>query len=83
MKKRALRKEATHVILGVDLYMGAMTEAIEKAAMEDIIMLDYEAEVDVMELGGMYFYSPDAAKRKYKDDKNIIFHKFLCKDVRY
>lgn len=82
-EKRTLQQKKTHVILGVDLYTVVLTEALENAGVEDIAVLDYEADDDVMELGDLFFYSPYAARRKFRDGKKVVFHKVLCKKMPY
>ena len=80
-KKRALRNGETHVILGVGLHTNLMAETLEDFGINDYIVIDYDADEEVMELGDVYFYSPEAARRKFAREvkKNVIFHTILSR----
>lgn len=80
MDKNNVRTGKTrHVILGICMQTSWMTEMLEEAGAEDVAVIDYEAEEDVIQVASVYFYSPRAAKRKLKRGERVVYHKFLSR----
>ena len=78
-RNKSEQAKTVHVILGICMKTPSLTEMLEKAGIQSIAVIDYEAEVPKMRIADVDFYSPRAAIQHLKKAENVIFHKYLKK----